>query len=109
MTARSAPRKVTAKKPPKIHPYKVRFGTRNEFGPTRTFPSNTAARNAVVEELNDLKPWLLRHNSKGLEAVEAALNATSGMMFRQTPSRIECCFDEHYGMWLVAEYWQETA
>lgn len=102
-------KKVTAKKPTADHPYKVRFGTRNEFGDVHSYPTAPKAKQAIVKELNSWKPWLERHNRAGLEAVADALAETDRMVFHTTHrDRIECCFDSYYDMWLVAEYWLDA-
>jgi hypothetical protein len=100
-------RKVTAKAPKGVHAYKVRFGTRNEFGEIRSYPTAPKAKQAIVKELKSWKPWLERHNNAGMPAVEDALTATDSMVFHKTRDRIECQFDERYDMWLCAEYWLE--
>jgi hypothetical protein len=98
-------KKVTSKKPKGVHPYKVRFGTRNEFTEVRTYPTAPKAKQAVVKELKAWQPWCIRYNQDGLIAIEDALILTDAMVFHTTRDRIECCFDEHTNMWLVAEYW----
>lgn len=99
-------KKVSAKKPKGIHPYHVRFGTRNEFGDVRTYPTASKAKQAIVKELHALQPWCLRYNSEGLIAIDDALAATDSMVFHATTKgRIECNFDAHTDMWFCAEFW----
>ncbi len=98
-------KKVTSKAVKGIHPFKVQFGTRHELGEVRTYPTGPKAKQAIVKELNGLKPWLLRHNNEGLEAVNDALAETDNLTFHKAHGRLECQFDKHYDMWLVAEFW----
>lgn len=100
-------KKKVVKAPPGDHPYKVRFGTRNELGEARSYPTAPKAKQAIVKELNDLKPWCERYNQAGLIAIGEALLATDEMVFHVAPARLECCFDEHTQMYLVAEYWHK--
>jgi hypothetical protein len=100
-------KKATVKAPKGIHPYKVRFGSRQQLGETRSYPTGPKAKQAIIKELDRWKPWCLRYNTAGLAAIADAAGECDAMIFHSSPARIECCFDEHTDMWLVAEYWQE--
>lgn len=98
-------KKKPSKAPKGLHPFRVKFGTRNEFGEMRSYPTSSKAKQAIVKELDAWKPWCIRYNSAGLDAILAAKAESDNIIFHRAPSRIECCFDTHFDMWLVAEYW----
>jgi hypothetical protein len=100
-------KKATTKAPKGVHPYKVRFGTRNEFEEPRSYPTSSKAKQAIVKELKAWQPWCIRFNNAGLAAITDALAKTDEIVFHQARDRISCCFDEHTETWLVAEYWIE--
>lgn len=110
MAKQPAPKKMTLKKQAKprkvlVHPYRVRFGTRNQLGPERQFATETAARTAIITELNSFRGWCERHNHEGLDALDEAKNKVGSITFNSRPNRLECVFDELYGLHIVAEYW----
>ena len=98
-------RKATSKRPPKTSPYVVRIGTRNELGPPKTYLTESAARTAIIKEFESWRPWCTRHNAQGLVAIDQTVAQLSNTTFHHQPARVECCFDELYGMWVVAEFW----
>lgn len=105
-----APKKMTLKKQkkvttPPVHPYKVRFGTRNELGIERQFATEAAARTAIINEFNSWKPWCERYARDGIETIKDACDRVGSTMFHRDHARIECIFDAHSGMHVCAEYW----
>jgi hypothetical protein len=95
-------KKVTT---PPTHDYKVRFGTRNQLGPEHQFATEPAARQGIINEFNSWKPWCLRYNNAGVDAIKAACDLVGSVTFHRDPSRLECIFDEHTGMHVCAEFW----
>lgn len=105
-----APKKMTLKKQkkvttPLVHPYKVRFGTRNTLGPEHQFATEAATKEAIMKAFHDWDAWCRRYNTDGLDAIKAAATEASVITFHRERSRIECIFDEHTGMHVCAEYW----
>lgn len=86
----------------------IRMGTRNEFGPVRSYTSSSNAKRAVVDELRSFIPWCQRHNSAGIEEISTTISTLDSAIFTTEHQRVECCFDERYQMWFVAEFWKET-
>lgn len=99
------PKKKQVPKVPVAHPYLVCFGGRNQFGPEHSFPTEALARNAIIGELNSWKPWCERYNNAGIKAIDEAIKELGSTTFHLNPARIECCFDEYSGMWLVCQFW----
>lgn len=90
---------------PPVHPYKVRFGTRNELGDEHQFATESAARNGIITAFKAWEPWCERYNRNGLETIKDACDRVGSTMFHREHSRIECIFDAHSGMHVAAEYW----
>ena len=110
MAKQPAPKKMTLKKqviPKKVlvHPYKVRFGTRNELGPERQFATEVAARTAIIAAFNEWKPWCERYNHVGIATIEEAAGRVGSIGFHREPDRLECVFDEDTGMHVCVEFW----
>lgn len=100
-------KKVASKKPKVEHAYRVRFGTRNELGPEQTFATEALAKKAIIHVLDSWKGWLERYNRVGLVTLDDSKAEASGITFLSTPKRLECAFDEHTGMHVIAEYRKE--
>lgn len=115
MAAKKAPKpkipnkrlkKASKAKPKKTgYDYQVRFGTRNELGAPRGFDNESNARNAIIAELKAWLPFCERYNSAGKTDIDEAVKGVGMISFHHEPDRIECIFDEHTGMHLVAEFW----
>lgn len=90
-------------------PIKVRFGTRNELGPTHRFPTEAKAKAEMVSQLKVWQVWCERHNLAGLDAISEAYTAIDTLTFHRTPERLECLFDTRYDVALVIEYHREDA
>lgn len=88
-------------------PYKIRFGTLHEPGPTRDYRTVKTAKDAIRKELKGWRPWCQRYNVDGLEAIDDALEIVGGAVIHRTVGRIELCLDAHTDTWLAVEYWHE--
>lgn len=89
------------------HPIWLRFGSGDEFGEPRGYPTEPKAKQAIQKEVDDLVIWCRRHNTGGLKALADFGTAADQIVFHRDRQRLECLFDEHYGMRLVVEYWRE--
>lgn len=110
MPKKPAVKKMSLKKQPKpkkvtIHAFRVRFGTRNELGPERQYATEKAAKEAIITEFNSWKSWCERYSRDGIPVIEEAASHVGSIIFHREPARLECCFDDHTGMHITAEYW----
>jgi hypothetical protein len=103
MRLKKAPK--VAKTPPSL-PIKIRVGTRNELGPERQFATEVAAKEAIIKEFNEWKPWCQRYHNAGVDAIRASCAEASDLVFHREPSRIECVFDPYSGMHVAVEFWR---
>lgn len=88
--------------------YMLAKGTPNEMGEPKGYPEEKHAKGWANKFFEEWRPWCVRYNGVGEEAIDAAILEVDGIpvFLVHERRRVVCVLDEHTGMTLVAEFWK---
>ena len=101
---KAAPKKVVTAA---SSPYCVQWGTPNVMTDTHRYSTIGNAKKAIFKEIAALVAWCERHNTEGLPELERLRGEIDMATFVSERRRVECLFDETYGMRWAVEWWKE--